>query len=179
MASKPPLSKLSPHTLARSPHAVRHLAAKKPVASRGPSPGPQPTPEFFPCSLAPAAAGMPLTAEPMRFGARDEVGGALGTAAVGEKPVSRLSSTRGVQSCCASRGALLVSISANVIRTALAACPLQLQALLEAAKPSQQALDRVVERSRRAGNRCRARHHGQRQRGNHAKQKKEPHAARA
>lgn len=90
------------------------------AASRGPSPGPQPTPEFFPCSLAPAAAGMPLTAEPMRFGAGDEVvGGALGTAAVGEKPVSRLSSTRGVQSCCASRGALLVSISANIIRTAL------------------------------------------------------------
>lgn len=95
---------------------------------------------------------MPLTAEPMRFGAGDEVvGGALGTAAVGEKPVSRLSSTRGVQSCCASRGALLVSISANIIRTALAACPLQLQTRLKASKPWQPALDRAVERSCKAG----------------------------
>ena len=90
------------------------------AASRGPSPGPQPVPDFFPCSLAPAAADTPWRAEPMAFGAGDEVvGAAVGAAAVGEKPVPLLSSTRAVQSCCASRGALLASISANVIRTRL------------------------------------------------------------
>ena len=102
-----------------------------------------------PCSCS---SGYAIDSGANEVCAGDEVvGGALGTAAVGEKPVSRLSSTRGVQSCCASRGALLVSISANIIRTALAACPLQLQTRLKASKPWQPALDRAVERSCKAG----------------------------
>ena len=90
------------------------------------------------------------------------MGVALGAEAVGEWPASRLSSAGIVQPCCASRGAVLASISASVIQMAYATGPLQLQALLEAGKPSQPGLDRVDQRSRRAGIRGRVRHHGQR-----------------
>ena len=84
------------------------------AASRGPSPGPQPTPEFFPCSLAPAAADMSSIAESMALGAGDEVvSAALGAEAVGKKLASMISSPGVVQPRCASRGALLASISAN------------------------------------------------------------------
>ena len=55
-------------------------------ASRGPSPGPEHVPDFFPCSLAPAAADMPCTAEPMAFGAGDEVVGAALEAEAGGAP---------------------------------------------------------------------------------------------
>ena len=90
-----------------------------------------------------------------------------------------LSSPTFVQPGCASRGAVLVSMSARLIHTVFAACPLQLHALLEAAKPLQPALDRAVERLYRAGICSRTRHHGERQRGNQPKAKKEEKVGRA
>ena len=96
------------------------------------------------------------------------LGSIRGAEAAGESRMSKPMSLGVVQSRCASRGVLLLSISANVIRRAFAACPLQLLTRLKASKPWQPALDEVVERSCRAGIRSRARHHGQRQRRSHA-----------
>ena len=51
-----------------------------------------------------------------------------------------------VQSRCASRGAVLVCICANIFQTVFARCSLQLQALLKASNPWQPALKWVMER---------------------------------
>ena len=51
-----------------------------------------------------------------------------------------------VQSRCASHGAVLVSICANIFQTVFARCSLPLQALLKASNPWQPALKWVMER---------------------------------
>ena len=65
LPSKPPL----PHALSSHLHALA-VAVRAPrrgfsLASHGPSQGHQHMPEFFPCCIVPAAADVPLTAEPI------------------------------------------------------------------------------------------------------------------
>jgi hypothetical protein len=74
------------------------------------------------------------------------LGSIRGAEAAGESPMSKPMSLGVVQSRCASRGAVLVCICANIFQTVFARCSLQLQALLKASNPWQPALKWVMER---------------------------------
>ena len=74
------------------------------------------------------------------------LGSIRGAEAAGESPMPKPMSLGVVQSRCASRGAVLVCICANIFQTVFARCSLQLQALLKASNPWQPALKWVMER---------------------------------
>ena len=74
------------------------------------------------------------------------LGSIRGAEAAGESPMSKPMSLGVVQSRCASRGAVLVSICANIFQTVFARRSAAAEALLKASNPWQPALKWVMER---------------------------------
>ena len=74
------------------------------------------------------------------------LGSIRGAEAAGESPIPKPMSLGVVQSRCASRGAVLVSICANIFQTVFARRSAAAEALLKASNPWQPALKWVMER---------------------------------
>ena len=125
------------HALSSHLHALA-VALRAPrrdfsLASHGPSQGPQHNARIFPVLHCSCSNGCAIDSGADGCDPQAEVLGSIrGAEAAGESPMSKLMSLGVVQSRCASRGAVLASICANVIQTVFARRPLQLQALLKA-----------------------------------------------